>query len=55
MTQTTTKNADGSVTVTRAYSYGGTEYVRHPAELRRQQADTRAKTGRVSWREMIRP
>ena len=55
VTQTTTKNADGSITVTRVYSYGGTESFVIPPSSGGKQADTRAKTGRVSWREMIRP
>lgn len=55
VTQTTTQNADGSVTVTRVYSYGGTESFTIPPNSGGKQADTRAKTGRVSWREMIRP
>jgi len=55
VTQTTTKNADGSVTVTRVYSFGGTETFVIPPSSGGRQADTRAKTGRVSWREAIRP
>ena len=55
VTQTTTQNADGSVTVTRVYSYGGTDSFIIPPNSGGRQADTRAKTGRVSWREMIRP
>lgn len=55
VTQTTVRNPDGSVTVTRVYSYGGTESFVIPPSSGGKQADTRAKTGRVSWREMIRP
>jgi hypothetical protein len=55
VTQTTTLNADGSVTVTRVYSYGGTESFTIPPTSGGRESDTRAKTGRVSWREMIRP
>ena len=56
VTQTTTLNADGSITVTRDLFVRGNRVVHDPTELRRaRQSDTRAKTGRVSWREMIRP
>ena len=55
VTQTTTRNPDGSITVTRVYSYGGTDSFVIPPSSGGKQADTRAKTGRVSWREMIRP
>jgi Tfp pilus tip-associated adhesin PilY1 len=55
VTQTTTQNLDGSVTVTRTYTDGTTNTFVIPPNSGGKQADTRAKTGRVSWREMIRP
>ena len=39
----------------RVYSYGGTESFTIPPTSGGRESDTRAKTGRVSWREMIRP
>ncbi len=43
VTQTTTvRNPDGSVTVTRVYSYGGTESFTIPPQLRRAAEPTRA-------------
>jgi hypothetical protein len=55
VTQTTTKNADGSITVDRTYSDGTHTSFVIPPNSGGKQSDTRAKTGRVSWREMIRP
>ena len=55
MTQTTSKNADGSFTVTRVFSNGTTDTFTIPPNSGGKQADNRPKTGRVSWREMIRP
>jgi len=55
VTQTTVFNPDGSITVTRVYSLGGTESFTIPPTSGGRESDTRAKTGRVSWREMIRP
>jgi len=55
VTQTTIRNADGSITVTRVYSNGTTQSFNIPPSSAGKQADVRARTGRVSWREMIRP
>jgi len=50
--QTTVVNEDGTITITRDFSVGTDTTFTLPPPL---QTDTRAKTGRVSWREMIRP
>jgi len=55
VTQTTTVNADGSVTVTRVYSSGETTSNNGGAGSGGDQGDARPKTRQLSWREMIRP
>ena len=55
VTQTTTQNLDGSVTIDRTFTNGTHTVSVIPPNSGGLQADTRAKTGRVSWREMIRP
>jgi hypothetical protein len=55
VTQTTTRNADGSTTISRVYENGTIESYTIPPSSGGKQADARAKTGRVSWREMVRP
>jgi len=55
VTQTTTVNADGSITVNRVYSNGETTSENVPAGSGGDQGDLRLKTGQLSWREMIRP
>jgi len=55
VTQTTTYNSNGSVTVTRVFSTGGTFTFTVPPQSGGPQSDTREVTGRVSWRQMIRP
>jgi hypothetical protein len=54
VTQTITTNTDGSVTVT-LVGPDGTETFTLPPQTGGQEKDNRIKSGRLSWKELIRP
>jgi hypothetical protein len=54
LTQTITTNVDGSVTVT-LVGPDGTTTVTFPPATGGQEKDNRLKSGRLSWKELIRP